>query len=902
MQLARQGEVDKGVVGLEAESEDHPGAGHHPLQAGCCLGIMVSAAKGELIVREFDEKTLDKELQSFESPEACALIAARCALRVQPLLLIRAEREWFEQWWAAHAGNCCAGILAAWSHGASAISSESRSAISAAANAGYTAIVAANAANTVTAAVTAAAANATVAAIAAANAVTAAKDDLFLTETIAADLAILKRAGPEGLRTFRLWPTESPSNWDESWQRYLKRLAELDGRLPELLQGIADGKARPEGVAQWLEGWFDRRQTGRDGADSSDAAREVDPQAEVTPPQDTTEQVLVQESIFINQGQAPEEIASSGGAGKADPHAGDSPPGDATEARLARASLASVQPEGLASRDCLGRGKVVEALAQLVAEREGDRHLALGLFGPWGSGKSSTIAQLSDFLRMAHPEIRTAEFNAWKNEKATNLGAMLAQAVVDSLTQDLGLMDRMKLAMRLNLLRRARQRQAAARDVESLGKLLEGWLWLVLPPLLTLVTVLVLIWALPLGLGQSNEPWLKWLASAVASVVVAYKGIAGFLENNLTAWFKRLGVEQPATLLRLPDYAGERGILGEIHLTLTQLCSLCLGRKEGAAEGRPRHLLLVVDDLDRCGINTVKEVLDAVRLVVDIPHVTTLVAIDERMAFAAVEKHYDQFGHAGRPPAQVAREYLAKVLQVSLVLPPVDRDGVRQYVDAQLFQGVAWLEDEKPVVPVSDHFAPAGESLPGQRPDSGQAAGPQAAPDEEPKSRQVPEPAPVPAPPGGDRLPLAAWPAEKSLFCDLVEAYAFGNPRLMLRLEITWRMLKSLWFGKAGYRYEDAEILLRLLFWREYCLQQTAERIRELDAGLVAGEVSGFPQALRAALGSLPELLKQGIMLGLPARRVQATVDAVLLPAAPPKPEALAQSAASANARAGLSL
>jgi len=909
VQLARQGEVDKGVVGLETESEDHPGADHHPRQAACCLGIMDPDAKGELIVQGFDIEALKKELQSFESPEACALIAARCALRVQPLLLIRAEREWFEQWWAAHAGNCCAGILAAWCHGASAISSESRSAISAAANAGYTAIVAANAANTVTAAVTAAAANAantvtaavtaaaanaTVAAIAAANAVTAAKDDLFLTETIAADLAILKRAGPERLRTSRLWPTEAPSNWDESWQRYL---AKLDGRLPELLQGIAAGQARPEGVAQWLEGWFDRRQTGRDGADSSDAAREVDPQAEVTPPQDTTEQVLVQESIFINQGQAPEEIAGSGGAGKADPHAGDSPPGDATEARLARASLASVQPEGLASRDCLGRGKVVEALAQLVAERDGDRHLALGLFGPWGSGKSSTIAQLSAFLAQAHPEIRTAEFNAWKNEKATNLGAMLAQAVVDSLTQDLGLKDKMKLAMRLNLLRRATQRQAVARDVHSSRKWLEGWAWLVLPPLLTLITVLALIWALPLDLGQSGVQWPKWLVSVAASVVVAYRGVAGFLERNLTGWFKRLGVEQPASLLRLPDYAGERGILGEIHLTLTQLCSLCLGREKDAADGRPRQLLQVVDDLDRCGINTVKEVLDAVRLVVDIPHVTTLIAIDERMAFAAVEKHYDQFGHAGRPPAQVAREYLAKVLQVSLVLPAVDRDGVRQYVDAQLFQGVAWLEDEKPVKPVGDDFAPSGERQPGQQPDGGQASGPQGVPDDAPPLPQPPEPALMPAPPaGGDKLSLAAWPAEKGLFCDLVDAYDFGNPRLMLRLEITWRLLKSLWFGKAGYRYEDAEILLRLLFWREYCLQQTEERIRELDAGLVAGEVSGFRQNLRAALGSLPELLKQGTIMELPAKRVLATVDAVLLPAAPPKPEALAQSAASAKA------
>ncbi|MBL8420034.1 MAG: hypothetical protein JNK92_05300, partial [Dechloromonas sp.] len=378
----------------------------------------------------FDREALEKELRSLESPEACALIAARCALRVQPLLLHQAGKQWFNPWWRAHAENCCAAILAAWCHISSVTSSKIRSAIVAAKDAATGAATGAHAYAYAAAYAYFATEDGEDAAEGAASAADTAawaygaEADLFVTNTIMADLAIQKSAGPEGLRTFRLWPTESPSNWDESWQRYLKRLAELDGHLPELLQGIADGKARPEEVAQWLEGWFDRRQTGRDGADSSDAAREVDPQAEVTPRQDTTEQVLVQESIFINQGQAPEEIAGSGGAGKADPHAGDSPPGDATEARLARASLASVQPEGLASRDCLGRGKVVEALAQLVAEREGDRHLALGLFGPWGSGKSSTIAQLSDFLRMAHPEIRTAEFNAWKNEKATNLGAM----------------------------------------------------------------------------------------------------------------------------------------------------------------------------------------------------------------------------------------------------------------------------------------------------------------------------------------------------------------------------------------------------------------------------------------------------------------------------------------------
>ncbi|QLQ24659.1 MAG: hypothetical protein HZT41_07175 [Dechloromonas sp.] len=84
----------------------------------------------------------------------------------------------------------------------------------------------------------------------------------------AADLEILKSAGPERLRTCRLWPAEDPSNQYESWRSYLARLAKLDRRLASLLQGIADGQARAEEVADWLEGWFERSQAGGDRADS----------------------------------------------------------------------------------------------------------------------------------------------------------------------------------------------------------------------------------------------------------------------------------------------------------------------------------------------------------------------------------------------------------------------------------------------------------------------------------------------------------------------------------------------------------------------------------------------------------------------------------------------------------
>lgn len=77
----------------------------------------------------------------------------------------------------------------------------------------------------------------------------------------------------------------------------------------------------------------------------------------------------------------------------------------------ALSNLAKARAETLAERDFLGRQHITEALRQLIAEREGTQHFALGLFGSWGSGKSSLIFHLAEQLKKKHPEILIAEFN-----------------------------------------------------------------------------------------------------------------------------------------------------------------------------------------------------------------------------------------------------------------------------------------------------------------------------------------------------------------------------------------------------------------------------------------------------------------------------------------------------------
>lgn len=531
---------------------------------------------------------------------------------------------------------------------------------------------------------------------------------------------------------------------------------------------------------------------------------------------------------------------------------------DAKQSPLhALSGLTKARAETLAERDFLGRQNITEALRQLIAEREGTQHFALGLFGSWGSGKSSLIRHLAEQLEEKHPEILMAEFNAWKNEKASNLGAMLAQSVVECLTTDLGLWQKFRLAMKLVDARNAWFRKGANKCFQTISP----WLFMLFPPLLLIMVVVLLVWALPLPGGD----WVKWLAGCVSVVAVAYQSASVFLRNNLGEWFKHINVHKVLSHFRLPSYSEHRGLAAEIHQTLEYLCALQLGQT-----GREKTLLLVVDDLDRCSVNTVKEVLDAVRLVADIPRVITLVAIDERMAFAAVEKHYDQFGHAGQTPSHVAREYLGKILQASITLPVVDDEYVQRFVEDVLFPEV---RKERIHRSFTEHSVePQISSTHSSEPErtakeQGLAASEQATTAKDVRAEQLAV------------TNLLALPEEMDLFRELAVDYDFRNPREMGRLYLSWRLLKALVFGGRAYAFNEVENRMRLLFWREYRLQRNADDRKNLDDWLAGGySMLGAPQHLETALGTLKDAMI-GTVMGANWNKTVELTDAILLPA-----------------------
>jgi hypothetical protein len=520
------------------------------------------------------------------------------------------------------------------------------------------------------------------------------------------------------------------------------------------------------------------------------------------------------EGEIISEAVAP---ADSAGATTA----GSTPPQDAGRGSY-EVHKEAARAETVAPRDALDRTRFAEVLAEMLADRKDKHPIALALWGAWGSGKSSLVEFLKSALRAnTKAGFRFAEFNAWKNEGVENLGAALAQAVVEALVRDLGFWQQTALALKLARRRDERVRRTVAKDASRASTWrYSTWKWTATYFVPFLAPALLGLMAL--GLFLAGKPIWGSLGT-FGTGVVAWFSVQSVRSKELLGWFKEF-LKDHKSAFRLPDYAEKIGSFHEMSQTLEDLCSLTLVRSDVASS--EKYLLVIVDDLDRCSPAAIKQVFDAVRLVASITHVVVLVALDHRIAYAAVTRHYSEYGTADRELGQLARDYLAKVFNLSVSLNAADSPSIRNYVEHHLFD------------------LPEGGVKPGR-----------------------------PAVHLGESLGKST-PVEAEAFADLAITLKLTNPRELWRLRQAWAVLKGI--ALSG-RATDAEVRdwLRHLFVREAVLQGTAQQRKLAEHFFESGN-----EPDRAALWSA-ELTQAAaaILPGFSGR--DEFVRAVLLPAAP---------------------
>ena len=461
--------------------------------------------------------------------------------------------------------------------------------------------------------------------------------------------------------------------------------------------------------------------------------------------------------------------------------------------------------------DQLGRKRIVDTLADMLSSPDQPLPTTIALLGDWGAGKSSVIQQLRMRLsELAKSRIFTkerqrvcaylhAEFNAWEYEQTDNIRAGLAQEVVNGLVANMSTYQKAMFAIK-NAWQQHRW----------------PFVWTVFSFAMVTTSALLTYFVgvpIPETINSTTGSFLGVGAAAVVSFILynAWRTARTLLEHPLAT--------QLHTYLKLPDYGNHLGLIPVIKKQIEGICAYRLKQEENC------RLLVVVDDLDRCNPECITETLDAVRLVMNIPNVAVIIAIDDRVAFQAVAKHYRRLANHQRPAAEIARDYLGKIIQLPINLP--EPEALNSFISEALFQ----LKPEQHAIQLTENIDLTSSTT----------------------QTKTAKPTPLKhsvTPPTHSKSPhdnatkhtqTTAQEAEKIVaqvhkaqaimldtrdelewFQNLVHLMAFNNPRLLIRLKNSYRFLKGSLHAKGRGKHDNKAACKRMmhaLFWREYLYQ-----------------------------------------------------------------------------------
>jgi len=239
------------------------------------------------------------------------------------------------------------------------------------------------------------------------------------------------------------------------------------------------------------------------------------------------------------------------------------------------------RPIDRAKQDRFARAGFAQRIADTIASRMDSAGLVLGLYGPWGDGKTSVLHMIEERLKI-HADLIVVRFNPWHFTSEEQL----LKGFFGTLAAAIG--------------------KSVPTKKQKIGKLLSDY-------------------------NAVLEP-------------IKVGGIA-----------KALGAKLAATTL---EESKER--------------------IEGFLKEANKHVVVIIDDIDRLDRAETHLIFKLVKLSADFAYTTYLLSFDDAVVAAALGERY------GAGEATAGRAFLEKIIQVPLHLPPAETVALRKLV----FEGV----------------------------------------------------------------------------------------------------------------------------------------------------------------------------------------------------------------------
>lgn len=289
--------------------------------------------------------------------------------------------------------------------------------------------------------------------------------------------------------------------------------------------------------------------------------------------------------------------------------------------------------------DLLGFQHLVTAVTTIV-RNEDLLPATVGVFGDWGGGKSSLL-QMARAELEKDPDVLVLSFNGWLFEGYEDAKTALMGTILDELAENKRFVPEVK---------------------EKAKKLLKRVNWLRV-------------------LASAGKYGLGFALAGPAGLGIAAATDAAALAAQLGEKAKDTDLDQAAKFLR-PEGAQElRRAIRDFRGDFEDLL----------AETKLKTLVVIIDDLDRCLPDTIIETLEAIKLFLFVPRTAFILGADERLVKYAVRRRFPELPGER---AEVGRDYLEKLVQFPIRVPPLGRGEMETYINL-LFGKLAGLKPEQ---------------------------------------------------------------------------------------------------------------------------------------------------------------------------------------------------------------
>ncbi|MDD3597065.1 P-loop NTPase fold protein [Sulfuricurvum sp.] len=263
--------------------------------------------------------------------------------------------------------------------------------------------------------------------------------------------------------------------------------------------------------------------------------------------------------------------------------------------------------------------------------------LTVGVFGDWGSGKSSVIRMLENKFS-ENPKILSIYFNSWLFENYEDAKISLLENIILELSKDASLGEKGKAKV-LQLLSRVDYLKLASDGIKKYGK-----------NIVDIIATGGVGTAIEAGFSMLREKTVEDLKEADISKLNEY--IKSEQENQAKTTVKSFR-EDFSALLELTEYDS---------------------------------VVVFIDDLDRCLPERVVDTLEAIKLFISVEKMAFIIGADERIVRHAIASRYKLHEYQNnaaylKDSEQIVTDYIEKLIQIPYRIPKLSPSEIESYTN-----------------------------------------------------------------------------------------------------------------------------------------------------------------------------------------------------------------------------